>query len=72
MKLDLYFTEKEINDFLISKGYTPINKKRVLNYGPYDKLEDVIIEKWVKDIDGSEHRLEDKFEALIKKRLLDW
>ena len=70
MKLEIYFTDKEVHEFLLSKGYVPINKKKVINHGPYGKLEDVIIEKWVRSIDGSEWPLQEKFNELLKKKLL--
>lgn len=70
MKLELYFSDEEIDSFLMGNGYVPFTKKEVIYHGPYDKLKDVVVKRWVRGLDGSEFILEDKFNELIKKKLL--
>jgi hypothetical protein len=54
----LDFTDKEIKGFLLKKGFVVIKK-------------DGIETEYVSDIIGAKHKILDKFNELIKKRLLE-
>ena len=72
MKLEIYFTEEEIESFLMKKGFKTFIKTETLTHGPYGKLESEIEVKYVSNLIGVETKQIEKFNQLMKKRLLEW
>lgn len=78
MKLEIELTQSEIDDFLMSKGYTSLVKKMKKDGTYWGEDETVpqgsvaIVTEWVTDVAGFEHPKYEIFNKLMKKRLLEW
>jgi hypothetical protein len=72
MELTLYFTEEEIEDFLMKKGFKTFIKTETISHGPYGKQEYDVEVKYVTNLIGTEFTQKEAFDKLLKKRLLEW